>query len=127
MDTLRWARYWRRWCAADSTRETFALRPSALALAAVLLVVNLALPYLLHRQTLPANRRLHRHQPVLRLPALGHHLAASGTFLSRLLALRCSGGRQIRLRLYVFNSIVFQCFTSLGVAYWIHRYYPCAS
>jgi len=97
----------------------------ALGVSAVLLGINLALPYLLRRQTL--------------LQATGYSaislffvcllsatvFATSGSALSRFFStpvLRWFG--KYAYGLYVFNSIVLQCFTSLGVAYWIQRFCP---
>jgi peptidoglycan/LPS O-acetylase OafA/YrhL len=94
----------------------------ALGVAFVLLAVNLALPSLLHRQTLLQTSGYSAISLFFACLLSATVFAASGSLLSRFFStpiLRWFG--KYAYGLYVFNSIVLQFFTTLGVAEWIQE------
>jgi len=97
----------------------------ALALAAVLLVVNLALPYLLHRQTLLQTAGYTAISLFFVCLLSATIFAASAPSSLASLALRCSGGSaNTPTASNVFNSNRLPMLHEPRVAYWIHRYCP---
>src|SRR5258706_4512290 len=97
----------------------------ALGLSTILLGINLAMPSLLHRQTLLQTTGYSAISLFFVCLLSATVFAERGCLLSRLFssaALRRVG--KYAYGLYVFNSIVLQWLTSLGLADWLLRFCP---